>query len=37
MGNMRTAQETYQYCLDNKYGEGMNKKWGVKHFLLCFP
>lgn len=31
---MRTAEEMYQYCLDNNFGEGMNKKWGVKHFAL---
>ena len=31
---MRTAEEMYQYCLDNNFGEGMNKKWGVKHFSL---
>ena len=31
---MRTAEEMYQYCLDNNFGEGMNRKWGVKHFSL---
>lgn len=31
---MRTAQEMYQYCIDNGFGEGMNKKWGLKHFSL---
>jgi hypothetical protein len=31
---MKTAQEMYQYCLDNGYGEGMTKKWGIKHFTL---
>ena len=28
------ALQMYQYCIDNNYGEGMNKKWGVKHFAL---
>lgn len=31
---MRTAEEMYQYCIDNGFGEGMNRKWGVKHFSL---
>ncbi len=31
---MKSAQEMYQYCLDHNYGEGMNKKWGIKHFSL---
>lgn len=31
---MKTAEEMYQYCLDNGYGEGMNRKWGIKHFTL---
>ena len=31
---MRTAEEMYQYCIDNKYGTGMNRKWGIKHFRL---
>lgn len=32
--NLNGAQQMYQYCLDHNYGEGMNQKWGVKHFLL---
>lgn len=31
---MKTAREMYQYCLNNKYGSGMNKTWGIKHFTL---
>lgn len=31
---MKTSNEMYQYCLDNKYGEGMTKKWALKHFEL---
>lgn len=31
---MKTAQEMYQYCIDNGFGEGQNKKWGTKHFSL---
>lgn len=31
---MRTAEEMYQYCIDHNFGEGMNKKWGIKHFSL---
>lgn len=31
---MRTAEELYSYCLENGYGEGQNKKWGLKHFGL---
>lgn len=31
---MKSAQEMYQYCLDHNYGQGMNKKWGIKHFSL---
>lgn len=29
---MRTAEGMYQYCLDNKFGQGFNEKWGIKHF-----
>lgn len=29
-----SAEQMYQYCVDNNFGEGMNKKWGVKHFAL---
>lgn len=31
---MRTAEEMYQYCVDNKFGQGMNRKWGEKHFAV---
>ena len=31
---MRTAEELYQYCVDNGFGEGQNRKWGEKHFGL---
>lgn len=31
---MRTASEMYQYCLDNHFGQGQNRKWGEKHFAL---
>ena len=29
---MKTAEELYQYCVDNNFGEGQNRKWGTKHF-----
>ena len=29
---MRTAQEMYQYCLDNGYGQGFNAHNSLKHF-----
>lgn len=31
---MKTAEEMYRYCLDNNYGEGFNKRWGLKHFKV---
>ncbi|MEG0691933.1 MAG: SHOCT domain-containing protein [Oscillospiraceae bacterium] len=31
---LNVAQQMYQYCIDNNFGEGMNQKWGVKHFML---
>lgn len=31
---MKSAQEMYQYCIDNGFGEGVNKKWGIKHFSI---
>ncbi|WP_312906834.1 hypothetical protein [Tissierella praeacuta] len=31
---MRTAKEMYEYCLQNKFGQGFNQKWGVKHFSV---
>ena len=32
--NLNAAKQMYQYCLDNNFGNGMNEKWGVKHFML---
>lgn len=32
--NMTTAKEMYKFCCDNDFGEGMNKKWGLKHFSI---
>ena len=29
---MSTAEGMYQYCVDNHFGSGFNKKWGIKHF-----
>ena len=34
MGNKMTAEEMYQYCIENGFGEGMTKKWGIKHFSV---
>lgn len=31
---MKTAKEMYEFCCNNNFGEGMNKKWGLKHFAL---
>lgn len=31
---MKLAKDMYQYCLDHNYGQGMNRKWGIKHFSL---
>ena len=31
---LATAEGMYKYCLDNKFGSGWNKKWGIKHFKL---
>lgn len=31
---MRTAEEMYSYCLQNGFGRGMTKKWGIKHFKI---
>lgn len=31
---MRTAEEMYNYCLENGFGQGMTKKWALKHFKL---
>lgn len=29
---MRTANEMYQFCLDNGYGQGFNTRNSIKHF-----
>ena len=29
---MKTAEELYQYCEDNKLTDGQSRKWGLKHF-----
>lgn len=31
---MKTAKEMYQFCIENDYGSGMTKNWGIKHFTL---
>lgn len=31
---MRTAEEMYNYCLENDYGQGLTKGWALKHFSL---
>jgi len=31
---MRTAIEMYKFVLDNNYGRGVTKKWGIKHFEI---
>mgnify|MGYP000931086841 CR=1 FL=1 len=31
---MKTAQEMYKYCIDNDFGQGQTKKWGIRHFGL---
>lgn len=32
--NLTTAEQMYQYCIDNGFGRGFNKRWGIKHFKL---
>ena len=32
--DMKTAEGMYQFCVDNGFGQGMTKSWGVKHFQL---
>ena len=29
-----SAKQMYQYCVDNNFGNGLNEKWSVKHFML---
>ncbi len=31
---MRTAEEMYDYCLQNDYGRGMTRRWALKHFKI---
>lgn len=31
---LQTADAMYKYCVDNGYGSGWNKKWGIKHFQI---
>lgn len=31
---MRTAKEMYDYCVENGFGKGINKNWGMKHFKI---
>jgi len=32
INGMKTAEEMYQYCLDNSYGIGFNEKLALQHF-----
>lgn len=31
---MRNADGLYQYCVDNNFGQGLNRDWGIKHFSI---
>ena len=31
---MKTAEQMYNYCMDNDYGVAIHKKWGIKHFKI---
>ncbi len=31
---MKTAQEMYKYCKNNKFGTGIIKSWSLKHFSI---
>lgn len=31
---MRTAEEMYDYCIENGYGRGLTRNWAIKHFKL---
>jgi hypothetical protein len=31
---MKTAEQMYEYCLENNFGQGFTKKWGLKHFRV---
>ena len=31
---MRTAKEMYDYCIENNFGQGISKRWGLKHFEI---
>lgn len=32
--SLRTAQDMYNYCLQNNFGSGMSAAWDLKHFAL---
>lgn len=34
MLNLKTAEEMYNYCSENKLGTGTSKGWAIKHFQL---
>lgn len=34
MISLKTAEEMYQYCVDNHFGTGNNKTWAIRHFQL---
>lgn len=34
MLDLKTPEEMYQYCVDNKLGTGTSKGWAIKHFKL---
>lgn len=31
---MSHAENMYQFCVDNNFGSGFNKNWGIKHFKV---
>lgn len=31
---MKTAEEFYNYCSENEFGQGVSRSWGIKHFQL---
>ena len=31
---MRTAEEMYNYCLENGFGQGISHSWAIKHFSI---
>lgn len=32
--SLQNAEGMYEYCLQNKFGSGMTKAWGIKHFQV---